>query len=187
MTKHLEYKTTKEKNSKLAMLKDLLDNELEDDPVIIYSPFATSIWHLATALANWNPVVITGSVKQIDRDRVRLDFQEGRSNLMLMTDAGGEALNLQRARHVIFYSLPWTPGQYIQVVGRARRFGSKYQYLGVWHLLMKNSVDELVESILRPKALQFEALLSSTEPVGEFQGSLAVEVARRMRKIRIAS
>jgi hypothetical protein len=48
-------------------------------------------------------------------------------------------------------------------------------------------VDELVESILRPKALQFEALLSSTAPVAEFAGSLAVEVARRMRRSRIAS
>ena len=185
--KRLEYKAVQEKNSKLAMLKDLLSTELEDDPVIIYSPFATSIWHLASALSDQNPVVITGSVKQTDRDQARLDFQEGRSNLILMTDAGGEALNLQRAKHVIFYSLPWTVGQYVQVVGRARRFGSEHRYLGVWHLLMKESADELVESVLRPKALQFEALLSSTAPVAEFAGSLAVEVARRMRRSRIAS
>lgn len=52
---------------------------------------------------------------------------------------------------------------------------------------MRDSVDELVESILKPKVLQIETLLSSTEPVAEFQGSLAVEVARRMRKLRIAS
>jgi superfamily II DNA or RNA helicase len=186
-TKRLEYKAAQEKNSKLAMLKELLGDELEDDPVIVYSPFATSIWHLHTALADRNPVVITGSVRQADRDQVRLDFQEGRSNLMLMTDAGGEALNLQRAKHVIFYSLPWTVGQYVQVVGRARRFGSEHRYLGVWHLLMKDSVDELVESILCPKARQFEVLLSSNEPVAEFVGSLAVEVARWMRRIRIAS
>jgi superfamily II DNA or RNA helicase len=185
--KKLEHKAVQERNTKLAMLKDLLDNELEDDPVIVYSPFSTSIWNLNAALAGMNPVVITGSVKQADRDRARLDFQEGRSNLMLMTDAGGEALNLQRARHVIFYSLPWTVGAYVQVVGRARRFGSEHRYLGVWHLLMRDSVDELVESILRPKALQFETLLSSTEPIAEFRGSLAVEVARCMRRIRIAS
>ena len=146
-THHLQHKAVQEKNSKLAMLKDLLDSELEDDPVIIYSPFATSIWHLYEALLPQKPVVITGSVKQSDRNQARLDFQEGKSNLMLMTDAGGEALNLQRAKHVIFYSLPWTVGQYIQVAGRARRFGSEHQYLGVWHLLMKDSVDELVESI----------------------------------------
>jgi superfamily II DNA or RNA helicase len=184
--KRLEYKAVQEKNTKLAMLKDLLSNELEDDPVIIYSPFSTSIWHLKSALADQNPVVITGSVKQADRDQARLDFQEGRSNLMLMTDAGGEALNLQRAKHVIFFSMPWTVGQYVQVVGRARRFGSEHRYLGVWHLLMQNSVDELVESILRPKTLQFETLLSSNEPVAEFVGSLSVEVARKMRKLRIA-
>jgi superfamily II DNA or RNA helicase len=186
-SKHLEYQAVQDKNSKLAMLKDLLDNELEDDPVIIYSPFATSIRYLEMAFLHRKPRIITGSVKQKDRDQARLDFQEGRSNLMLITDAGGEALNLQRAKHVVFYSLPWTVGQYVQVVGRARRFGSEHKYLGVWHLLMKDSVDELVESILRPKALQFETLLSSTEPVAEFTGSLAVEVARRMRKLRIAS
>lgn len=187
MHKKMEYKAIQEKNSKLSMLKDLLSTELEDDPVIIYSPFSTSIWHLKLAIENKNPVVITGATKQADRDKARLDFQEGRSNLMLITDAGGEALNLQRAKHVIFYSLPWTVGQYVQVVGRARRFGSEHQYLGVWHLLMRNSVDELVESILKPKALQFEVILSSTESVADFSGSLAVEVARRMRRSRIAS
>jgi SNF2 family DNA or RNA helicase len=185
--KHLEHKAVQEKNSKLAMLKDLLDNELEDDPVIIYSPFSTSVWHLKMALAGMNPVVITGSVKQADRDQARLNFQEGRSNLMLVTDAGGEALNLQRARHVVFYSLPWTVGAYVQVVGRAKRFGSEHKYLGVWHLLMRDSVDELVESILQPKVLQFEALLSSNDQVAEFKGSLPLEVARRMRRARIRS
>jgi superfamily II DNA or RNA helicase len=187
LSKRLEYNAAQDKNSKLNMLKDLLSTELEDTPVIIYSPFATSIWHLKSALAKYNPVVITGSVKQADRDQARLDFQEGRSNVILLTDAGGEALNLQRARHVIFYSLPWTVGKYVQLVGRARRFGSQHQYLGVWHLIMKDSVDELVESILKPKAIQFETLLSSEEPVADFSGSLAIEVARRMRKSRITN
>jgi SNF2 family DNA or RNA helicase len=182
-----EYKATQEKNTKLSMLKDLLDTELEEDPVIIYSPFSTSILHLALALKSYNPAIIVGATPQKERDQARKDFQDGKTDIILITDAGGEALNLQRAKHVIFYSLPWTPGQYIQVAGRARRFGSEHQYLGVWHLLMKDSVDELVESILRPKALQFEALLSSEEPIAEFVGSLAVEVARRMRKLRIAS
>jgi SNF2 family DNA or RNA helicase len=186
-THHFQHTALQEKNSKLVMLKDLLSTELEDDPVIVYSPFSTSIWHLATALSDYKPAIITGSIKQADRNQARNDFQDGKTNLILITDAGGEALNLQRARHVIFYSLPWTVGQYIQVVGRARRFGSKHIHLGVWHLLMRDSVDELVESILQPKALQFETLLSSNEPVAEFQGSLAVEVARRMRRIRIAS
>jgi superfamily II DNA/RNA helicase len=126
--------------------------------------------HLSLALKSRNPVIITGAVSQRDRDQARKDFQDGKTNVMLITDAGGEALNLQRAKHVIFYSLPWTPGSYIQVVGRARRFGSQHQYLGIWHLLMKDSVDELVESILEPKTLQFETLLNSNEPVAEFSG-----------------
>jgi superfamily II DNA or RNA helicase len=181
-----EYRETQSKNTKLAMLLELLDTELEDEPVIVYSPFSTSITHLSRALQDRNPLMITGAVSKDGRDKARLDFQAGKSNLIMITDAGGEALNLQRAKHVIFYSLPWSVGSYIQVVGRARRFGSVHKYLGVWHLLMKDSVDELVESILQPKAIQFEAMLNCAGQITGFNESMPVAVARKMRQLRIS-
>ena len=83
------YKSLQEKNTKLALLKDLLENDLEDEPVVVYSPFATSITHLFHALKAYSPVVITGAVSTVERDAARHAFQDGKTQLILITDAGG--------------------------------------------------------------------------------------------------
>jgi superfamily II DNA or RNA helicase len=180
-----EYKAIQDHNSKLSLLMDLLENDLEDDPVIIYSPFATSIVHLKRALSKYNPVHITGAVPIPERDIARHAFQDGKTNIILVTDAGGEALNLQRAKHVVFYSLPWDPGRYVQVAGRARRFGSLHPYIGIYNLIMRDTVDELVAALLQEKFGPFDQILrnrGSLMPPGE---SLSVAVARRLRRQRI--
>jgi hypothetical protein len=50
---------------------------------------------------------------------------------------------------------------------------------------MKDTVDELVESILQPKAIQFETMLGYNGVAADFNRSLPLEVARRMRRDRI--
>jgi SNF2 family DNA or RNA helicase len=172
-------------SSKLILLKDLLENELEDEPVIIYSSFASTITSLHTHLSKYKPVMIHGQTQGPSRDLARAKFQEGKTNIILITDAGGEALNLQRAGHVIFYSLPWTPGAYVQIIGRARRFGSTRKFLGVWHLTVKDSVDELVSASLNSKVSGFETILKTPDIIPVSQDSLPLEVARAMRQRRI--
>jgi superfamily II DNA/RNA helicase len=172
-------------SSKLTLLKDLLENELEDEPVIIYSSFARTIQSLHKHLDKYKPVMIHGQTQGPSRELARAKFQEGKTNIILITDAGGEALNLQRAGHVIFYSLPWTPGAYIQIIGRARRFGSARKFLGVWHLTVKDSVDELVSAALNSKVSGFETILKTPDLIPVSTDSLSLEVARAMRQRRI--
>ena len=172
-------------SSKLNLLKDLLENELEDEPVIIYSSFASTITSLHKHLDKYKPVMIHGQTQGPARDLARAKFQEGKTDIILITDAGGEALNLQRAGHVIFYSLPWTPGAYVQIIGRARRFGSVRKFLGVWHLTVKDSVDELVAASLNSKVSGFETILKTPDQVPVSTDSLPLEVARAMRQRRI--
>lgn len=50
-------------------------------------------------------------------------FQSGRIDHLILTDLGGEGLNLQRADRVIHYDLPWSPMRVEQRNGRARRIG----------------------------------------------------------------
>lgn len=51
------------------------------------------------------------------------DFQSGRLDHLILTDLGGEGLNLQRADRVIHYDLPWSPMRIEQRNGRAWRIG----------------------------------------------------------------
>jgi SNF2 family DNA or RNA helicase len=182
---HPDYDKIQKANSKLSLLKDILENDLENEPVIIYSPFSTTVNHLAHALSSYNPVFITGDTSVSQREEFRHRFQEGKTNIILLTDAGGEALNLQRASHVILYSRPWDPGRYVQVVGRARRFGSPHRFLGVWHLTVKDSVDEYVDSVLTSKVKSFAEITNNPTSLPELTSSLPLEVVRAMRKNRL--
>jgi superfamily II DNA/RNA helicase len=138
-------------NAKLELLKDLLEGELEGEPVICYSQLATTVDAYMKELTEHNPVRVTGKEDDDAREAARKDFQDGKTNLIFITDAGGEALNLQRAKHVIFISRPWSPGTYVQVVGRARRFGSKHEHVTIWHLTCEDTIDEFIDSILAEK------------------------------------
>jgi hypothetical protein len=50
-------------------------------------------------------------------------FQRGELDVLVMTDVGGEGLNLQRAGRVVHYDLPWSPCRVDQRNGRADRIG----------------------------------------------------------------
>lgn len=139
------------KSNKLSLLKELLEDELKDTPVILYSQMETTVSIYERELAEYNPVRITGVEEDAARAEAQRKFQEGETNIILITDAGGEALNLQRAKAVVFISRPWSPGKYIQVVGRARRTGSEHEFILIIHLTCIDTVDEFVDSILGSK------------------------------------
>lgn len=181
-----EYQETQRHNDKLNLLKDLLENELYGEPIILYSSSATTITVLQQALDSYKPAVIKGDMNSGDRQTEQFRFQAGETSLILITDAGGESLNLQRAKHVIFYSRPWDPGRYVQVVGRARRFGSDHATVTLWHLTALDTIDELVDALLLSKVPSFEAIVKNGSGVSLDQSSsLPLELARRLRRQRL--
>jgi superfamily II DNA or RNA helicase len=51
---------------------------------------------------------------------------EDRFDLLVATDVLSEGVNLQQARHIINYDLPWNPMRLVQRHGRIDRIGSRY-------------------------------------------------------------
>jgi superfamily II DNA or RNA helicase len=181
---HPEYEATSKNNTKLSMLKDLLDVELEGLPVVIYSPLKTTINSLEHHLKHLNPVRITGDENDEQRAEARRKFTSGETNVIFLTDAGGEALNLQTAAHLILYSRPWDPGRYVQIVGRIRRFGSKFKKITLWHLTMDDTVDEFVDATVTNKFGPYDQLVQDRGgmmPSAEMQPMEVVRMARRIR------
>lgn len=172
-------------NAKLDLLRELLGEELEDDPVLLYSPYETTISTYWEALKDYAPVKITGQDSDQARKIAQEKFQSGETNLIFITDAGGEALNLQRAKHVVFISRPWSPGQYTQVVGRARRFGSQHEVVTIWHLTCQGTIDEYVDSILGFKFQAVEDIVRGRGGLVPDEKVLPFEIARKIRQARI--
>lgn len=151
-------------SSKLETLKELLKDILQSDTkAIIFTQFSEMAKILVKELKNYNPLLISGEVKNEDRNKNVKLFQENEENrIIIMTDAGAHGLNLQRSNYVIHYDLPWSISKMEQREGRAHRYGQKNN-LTVFKLIVQNSIDEYVLKVLLKKHKLSEEILGDKE------------------------
>lgn len=72
------------------------------------------------------PAIIIGNQSDAERlaevDRFQAD---GGARFLVSSRAGGEGLNMQRARRLVHLDVPWNPMELEQRIGRIHRFGSR--------------------------------------------------------------
>lgn len=148
-------------SSKIEALIDLLQNEADGQKVIIFSRFEKMISLLEQSFKKEDIkyVRITGKesnpkVRQTNREV----FQDPNSgvNVIMITMAGSESLNLQAAEHFVFVDLPWSTGDYLQLIGRMIRIGSSHKTVVAHHMLGvrlsgEKTIDHHVLKALREK------------------------------------
>ncbi len=116
--------------------------------VIVFSYYADTVswifgW-LSTAVAadsrlapyRDRVVAVSGSDREVDQQRALFGFapitaeappgQADEYDVMVSTDVLAEGVNLQQARHIINYDLPWNPMRLVQRHGRIDRIGSPH-------------------------------------------------------------
>jgi superfamily II DNA or RNA helicase len=72
------------------------------------------------------PALIIGNQKDEERLSEVANFQSDQGPRFLVSSrAGGEGLNMQRARRLIHLDVPWNPMELEQRIGRIHRFGSR--------------------------------------------------------------
>lgn len=176
-------------SSKEQALVDLLTEDLDGEKVIVYTRFEKGIARMIEILKK-NGVKatrITGKEKDSDRQKNRLAFTEGDAQVIFITDAATEAVNLQAAVAMVFYDSPWSWGGFVQTIGRMVRIGSPHRGVVAYHLIAslpgkKNkTIDHYVIQTLRKKkdlidkvigeaavgALQFEGKLQAVHDLME--------------------
>lgn len=151
-------------SSKLEILKELLKDILQtDSKAIIFTQFSEMADILIRELKDYKPLLISGKVKNEDRNKNVKTFQENEENkIIIMTDAGAHGLNLQRSNYVIHYDLPWSISKMEQREGRAHRYGQKNN-ITVYKLIVHNSIDEYVLKVLLKKHKLSEDILGDKE------------------------
>ena len=72
------------------------------------------------------PAIIIGNQSDADRQAQVDHFQaDGGARFLVSSRAGGEGLNMQRARRLVHLDVPWNPMELEQRIGRIHRFGSR--------------------------------------------------------------
>ena len=62
-------------------------------------------------------------------------------SVVLITSAGTESINLQRANNMIFYEIPFSIKEFIQACGRITRINSEYDKFKVYILEAVGTID----------------------------------------------
>lgn len=144
-----------------------LASALKSQGMIIYSDYLDTVDIIEETLKPLGVEIrsISGKLNAKSRKEVRNWFRSGAENkVLIITRAGGASLNLQSTNNLIFYDIPFSVGNFIQVVGRVARFFSKFKHYNIFFPVILNTLDEykfnyvssrkdIIEDVLQNKCL----------------------------------
>lgn len=107
--------------------------------------------------------------------------------IILINNAGIEALNLQSARIMILLDIPISYGNYVQLLGRSRRLDSKHSKILVVHLMASlpekyrfTTIDEKMVKIVRNKKNLNDALFGEAFEF-RFEGDMIDQLYKELK------
>lgn len=148
-----------------AYVKMILSN---GEPVLLAG------WHRAVydiwlkELADFNPVMFTGSESLVQKKLAKKAFQEGETNLMIISLRSGVGLDGLQSRCSILVvgELDWSGQVHDQLVGRLRRDGQNEQVTAIF-LVSDEGSDPVIVDVLGLKASQSKDIMDPTSPVSQ--------------------
>jgi superfamily II DNA or RNA helicase len=153
--------------AKFNTLNDLLSGFAE--PVVIFSQAVDTVYELESRLKSLDFEVyrLTGDMPMEDRPASIRAFCRSTNprRVLISSAAGGVGINLQIARIVVHFDLPWNPMVLEQRVGRVHRIGSTRTIL--------------VETILLKGSREAEVFSRITERLQEIVRDLSADVVER--------
>lgn len=146
-----------------AYVKILLDN---GEPVLLagWHRDVYDVW--LKELAEYKPVLYTGSESAVGKHKSKEDFIKGRSKLMIISLRSGVGLDgLQGVcSTVVFGELDWSPQVHDQVIGRLRRDGQKTQVTAMF-LVCDGGSDPPMVDLLGLKRSQNQGVMDPNAEV----------------------
>lgn len=160
--------STYEMSNKTNALIDLVEEILENkEKILIFTKFERCCRLLKSDLEkslNIKVLLYTGDVSDEERNNnISLFKNDDDYNVLILTNAGAEGLNLQVARHQINFDQPDTNAIKVQRMGRIRRAGSKFDRVYTYDLITEKTKDEeRLDNINKQKMLS-ESLIEINE------------------------
>ena len=148
--------------AKLIAVQDLID-ELQGQPLLGGYHFGHDLERIVKTLGKATPHC-DHSPKEVDK----LFTQWNRNELTTLWGhpaSMGHGNNLQEgdACHICWFNIPWDYELYDQMVRRLRRQGNKSKVIYVYHIVCKNTIDELKMIALHNKSKDQKAFLDAVK------------------------
>jgi SNF2 family DNA or RNA helicase len=136
-----------------------------DDKVLVFTSFVATQDYLLTKLADEGVygVHFRGGMSAGEKADAMREFRE-RAQVMVATDAGAEGLNVQFARVLVNYDLPWNPMKVEQRIGRVHRIGQEKDVF-ILNLAYRDTVEEYILEILDRKINLFRNVVGELDMI----------------------
>jgi len=146
-------------NTKIEALKELLEEIPKDQQVIIWIQYHWELLELKRELGE-DAVILAGIIPQKEKLQNIESFQRGEKRFLIAhPKSGGHGLNLQNSSYSVWYSLSYSYEEYVQACDRNHRIGTK-QKVTYFHLLAKDTIDEVIYKVVNKKADLVDACLT---------------------------
>jgi hypothetical protein len=163
-------------DTKFAEFVRVLRVRLRDKPdekFVVFSTFRGTLSYLRERLDAEGIVSIMLHGDTQDRTEVVNDFRIKPSiSVLLASEVGSEGIDLQFARTVVNYDLPWNPMRVEQRIGRVDRLGQEAPSISVLNLMYADTVDERIYYRLH------ERLKLCHQALGGFEEILGREITK---------
>ena len=164
-------------SAKLDCLKaDLGEVQASGRKALVFSQWVETLGKLEKELAPFGALQYHGGMSTAARDEAIRRFKTDRrhSVLLLSYGAGAVGLNLQFSQYVFLFDRWWNPAVEDQAINRAHRIGAAGA-VTVTRSLAADTIEELIDEVLRKKRDLSELILSQSEPAEAGSTGLTVD------------
>jgi hypothetical protein len=137
------------------------------EKAVVFTEFRRTQDHLAKLLESkgYSVTCLSGDVSGTDKRQSLVEDFRSKTQILLMTEAGAEGLNLQFCNLVVNYDLPWNPQRVEQRIGRCHRYGQQRDVLVLNFLNRSNAADARLYDLLAQKLALFDGVFGSSDEV----------------------
>lgn len=133
----------------IELAEDIL---VDSGKVVLFAIHKDVVAQLEEGLKKYNVVKIVGDTPQKDRNDIVNRFQsDPEVKVAIISEAGGEGINLYAASNLIFVEREWNPGKETQIMGRVHRIGQT-KPVSIYYIIAKNTIDERIHRLIEKKA-----------------------------------
>lgn len=167
-------------SDKYAVFKELIDDLVKENgqKVVVFSQYTNTIhWLVKNLETEYKGIqVIDGSVDAEERQEICKRFNNNpKYNILIMSDAGAEGLNLQSGSAVINFTDSFSPAKQQQRANRCHRANSKHS-VTIYRFITDGTIEEHVRGILARKMAVNNALLGEACDEFAIEGMSALEL-----------
>ena len=137
------------------------------EKAVVFTEFRRTQDYLTRLLESkgYSVTCLSGDVSGAEKRQALVEEFRDKTQILVMTEAGAEGLNLQFCNLVVNYDLPWNPQRVEQRIGRCHRYGQQRDVLVLNFLNRQNAADARLFDLLSQKLALFDGVFGSSDEI----------------------